>query len=472
MIISTSRFTTKNIALVLVLIVPYKITFGQDSADISFVESFIANFNRKNFSSIYNSTSNEFQKKVSRENFLQIFSSVYEQAGTITTFQFSDKPSNLHTIYLLYCEKLTLVLTLSLDREQEGIAKGLLLRPYRPNTLQFQSPANKISRLLHSWQNDSLNQGIVIGIIRNGKSEVQYLGYSDLKRKQKIHSETVFEIGSISKPISGIILQSLIIEGQLSIEDRVNKFLPDTIQLPTINGEEILLKHLVTHSSCLPRLPSNFGLGLTNLSNPYQSYTVENLYHYINNATLSCEIGKHIEYSNLGAGLLGLILIRASGKSYNQLVNKYISTPLNALSIGILNQSNNFATGHDFNGNIQIPWEFTDAFIGAGGIDATPSALEKFLLILIKPDSSKLGLAIKQSKETLLKSVQEIGTFWYKQRLNEKQIIWHNGQTGGFNSFIGWIDGSQSGVFVLSNNSTNIATELGMSYLEELALSD
>jgi serine-type D-Ala-D-Ala carboxypeptidase/endopeptidase len=263
----------------------------------------------------------------------------------------------------------------------------------------------------------------------------------------------------------------MILEEKLSLDDPINKFLPDSIQLPEVNNHEVLLKHLVTHSSCFPRLPDNMKLSMQQYQNPYQSYTEKDLLQFLKKITLSCELGKHQEYSNVGAGLLGYVLTRVSHKTYDELVNKYINKPIKSNEIGVLASSPAWATGYNFLGIQQEPWSFTNALVAAGGIDANASSMERLLRKLMNPDNSLFGKAIVASKSTKLNGVQELGTFWVKQKINGKTLIWHNGQTGGFSAFIGWVEGDSKGVFILANNSSAVPTNIGITYLEKLAAS-
>jgi CubicO group peptidase (beta-lactamase class C family) len=103
---------------------------------------------------------------------------------------------------------------------------------------------------------------------------------------------------------------------------------------------------------------------------------------------------------------------------------------------------------------------------GAGGLDASAEGMKKLLSFLTNLDQSLLGKAVNASVETQWKQEQELGTFWVNQTLGNKVAHWHNGQTGGFNAFLGWVEGQPSGVFILSNQSGDVATLLGMAYLE------
>ncbi|MEM4379994.1 MAG: serine hydrolase [Thermoplasmatales archaeon] len=427
------------------------------------MKRFIKEFNSNEYDSIYSKTNQRFKDRISLSNFTSILTSVAQKTGKIKYFEFEQKKDEALEVFNLFCERQSIILTLGLD--DRGKVGTLLLRPLQAGA---GSEKKSVDQLINEWKNDKGSQALVIGEVSKDNAHYQFLGSVDKERQLTPTMKTLFEIGSITKPLAGLILHAMILEGKLSLDDPINKFLPDSVQLPKVNNQEVLLKHLVTHSSCFPRLPDNMKLSIQQLQNPYQSYTNEDLLRFLKKITLSCELGKHQEYSNVGAGLLGYVITHVSQKTFDELVNEYIAKPINSNEIGILGLSPDWATGYNFLGMKQENWTFTSAMVAAGGIDANASSMEKLLRILMHPDNSILGKAIIASKNTKINGVQELGTFWVKQSINNKTIIWHNGQTGGFSAFIGWVEEDGMGVFVLSNNSTITPTKLGLAYLEKL----
>ncbi len=171
----------------------------------------------------------------------------------------------------------------------------------------------------------------------------------------------------------------------------------------------------------------------------------------------------------LGAGLLGYILTKVSGKSYPELFNDRMAKPLKTKSFGVIGASDKWTHGHTGSGAPQPQWTFTDALVGAGGVDASANDLVKVLSFFMKPDQSSLGKAVTASTAVQLPGPQgTFCTFWIQMTKDSKTIVWHNGMTGGFNAFVGWILGTQTGVFILANNGgEDIATGLGMTILAE-----
>ncbi|HEX8060630.1 MAG TPA: serine hydrolase [Cyclobacteriaceae bacterium] len=447
----------KTPRLFIVLFLVTITTFAQQDPYLRFAKTFADNYNNQTFGAIHDYTNSAFQAQVSKDQIVQILTAAFLNSGKINEIKLADSAVN-RRVYNLICERGGYALTVSLD-EAEKVG-GLFIRPLdMPTTSQG---------VITKWKADKNNAGLVIGRLVNGNPEIQYMGFANKVKSTAIDGTTIFEIGSISKPMTGLLLQTLIAEKKISLDDPVNKFLPEGSRLPKVKDKDILIRHLVTHTSCLPRMPGNFNS--TNMSDPYQSYSEKDLLAFLPRITTGhCEVGTTHLYSNLGAGIVGYVLTKVSGKVYSDLFDDRIAKPLKTKSLGIDGVSPKWAQGYLANGTPQPQWSFTDALIGAGGVDATADDLVKLLSFLMKPDQSALGKAVVASTPVLFsKGRDTFGTFWVRQAVGDKTVIWHNGMTGGYNAFIGWIEGTQTGTFVLSNNGgADVATGLGLMILGE-----
>ena len=168
--------------------------------------------------------------------------------------------------------------------------------------------------------------GIVVGLLdADGTRRVLTAGRADNKGLV-LDGNTVFEIGSITKTFTASLLADMVARGEVRLSDRVQQYLPASVKIPTRNGREITLLDVVTVSSGLPGMPSNFKPA--DPGNPYADYTVRQMYDFLSGYTLPRDIGSKYEYSNLGMGLLGHTLALKAGKSYYDLLNDRILTPL------------------------------------------------------------------------------------------------------------------------------------------------
>ena len=153
--------------------------------------------------------------------------------------------------------------------------------------------------------------GIVVGVIEpNGRRVVAY-GHLANGDPRTVDGDTIFEIGSVSKVFTSLLLADMVNRNEVALDDPAAKYLPDDVTLPERSGKAITLLDLSTHSSGLPPLPTN--LKPKDPRNPYAGYTVDDLYQFLSGYTLPRDPGSEFEYSNLGAGLLGHLLASPRG---------------------------------------------------------------------------------------------------------------------------------------------------------------
>lgn len=327
--------------------------------------------------------------------------------------------------------------------------------------------AQSIEALLRERVDAGETPGIVAAVYRDGKTSYHVYGLADVAGKKPVDSKTLFEIGSITKTFTTIAVAQLAEEGKISLNDPVQKFLPSTVTIPTRGDKAITFLDLATAHSGLPRMPDNFKPG--DNDNPYIDYTVDNLFAFLNGYKLTRDIGMSYEYSNLGMGLLGVIVGRIDEKPYAQSVSKRILSPLKMKST-FLNtpdrKDKNSAVGYSGQEPVKS-WTWTDqsCMQSAGGLLSNAEDMMKYLLANMNPDNSTLGRAMAashQSRSEAGRSSIKIGLGWHIRN----KIVWHNGGTGGFRSFAGFDPEKKMAVVVLTNSSTG-ADDVGFHILDE-----
>src|SRR5580700_6438668 len=153
---------------------------------------------------------------------------------------------------------------------------------------------------------ENLGIGIVVGVIDAKGRRIVSDGSLAKDDKRPLNGDTVFEIGSMTKVFTSLVLMDMVQKGEVALTDPVSKYLPASVKVPERNGRMINLQDLSTQSSGLPRMPSNFNP--KDPLNPYADYSVEQLYQFLSGYQLKRDIGAKYEYSNLGVGLLGHVL--------------------------------------------------------------------------------------------------------------------------------------------------------------------
>jgi len=316
--------------------------------------------------------------------------------------------------------------------------------------------------------------GIVVGIIEpRGRRIVAYGGVNQGDTRP-LNGDTIFEIGSATKVFTSLLLADMVRRGEVALSDPVAKYLPAEVKVPERGGRVITLLDLSTHTSGLPRLPTN--LRPQDSANPYVDYTAEQLYRFLSSYELPRDIGSEFEYSNLGAGLLGFALARRAGMGYEELVRKRITGPLGMKSTGITltpEMKARLAAGHNSELKAVPNWDF-DALAGCGALRSDANDLLTFLAANLGYIKSPLASAMASMRAvrraTGSASLGEIGLGWLMVKPSSYEIVWHNGGTGGYRSFIGFVPSTRVGVVVLSNTFTATGVDdIGMHLLDSHA---
>ena len=299
--------------------------------------------------------------------------------------------------------------------------------------------------------------GIVVGLVDpTGRRTISYgkFGASDIR---VVDADTVFEIGSVTKVFTSLLLADMVERREVSLADPVAKYLPAGVKMPERNGRQITLEDLATHTSGLPRLPSN--LHPQDAANPYADYSVEQLYQFLSGYQLTRDIGSGYEYSNLGGGLLGHVLARRAGIDYEKLVRTRICDPLGMRStvITLSNEmKSRFAVGHDATMQRVAYWDLP-TLAGAGALRSTANDLATFVaanLGYVKSPLAPAMAAMLTVRRPTGSPGLDIGLGWHILTRDGHEIVWHNGGTGGFRSFIAFERKTGIGVVVLSNAET------------------
>src|SRR5438552_3667921 len=134
-------------------------------------------------------------------------------------------------------------------------------------------PPNEEIRKILVQRIDEAKQGvgIVVGVIEsNGRRIVSY-GALAKGDKRPLDGDTVFEIGSITKVFTSLLLSDMVQRGELALNDPIAKYLPSSVKVPDRGSRAITLQDLSTHTSGLPRMPTNFNP--KDAANPYADYS-------------------------------------------------------------------------------------------------------------------------------------------------------------------------------------------------------
>jgi CubicO group peptidase (beta-lactamase class C family) len=338
-----------------------------------------------------------------------------------------------------------------------------------PGGLGAQSPVpdSALNAVLQERVASKRAVGIVLVALEKGKP-ARVLTAGTTGSSVALDGNTVFEIGSVTKVFTTAILANMVQRGEVRLDDPVSKYLPATVHVPSRAGKQITLLDLATQSSGLPRLPTN--LKPANMANPYADYSVQQLYDFLSGYELTRDIGSKFEYSNLGVGLLGHVLSLRAGKSYEALVTERILKPLGMHDTRITftpAMLAHLALGHNDAGTVVGNWDLP-TFAGAGGLRSTPNDMLKFLAANLDSTLGPAARALAHAHTAIRDTDQptmRIGLAWLTVNPFGTPVIWHNGQTGGYHTFIGFDPTHNRGVVILANSSRSI-DDIGLHMLE------
>ncbi len=317
-------------------------------------------------------------------------------------------------------------------------------------------PDNEIHKILADRIGpENLGIALVVGVIdAKGRRVVAY-GSLAKDDRRPLNGDTIFEIGSITKVFTSLVLMDMVQKGEVAVTDPVSKYLPASVKVPERNGKNITLQDLSTQSSGLPRMPENFHP--KDPLNPFADYSVDQLYEFISGYQLTRDIGSLYEYSNLGFGLLGHVLALRAGTDYASMVKSRILDPLGMKDTSVVltpEMKARLAIGHGPGQNAVPNWDLSEAMAGAGALRSSTNDMLTFLAANLGYIETPLAAAMAEEISIRRQAVSpdlQIAYAWHVQTKNGNSIISHDGGTGGYRTYMGFDPKTRAGVVVLSN---------------------
>ncbi|WUH24050.1 beta-lactamase family protein [Streptomyces sp. NBC_00448] len=290
---------------------------------------------------------------------------------------------------------------------------------------------------------------LVLAVSRAGRRTVATGGTADPRLPRTSLS---YELGSLSKTFTVLLLAELAREGALGLDDPLAAHLPG-LELPYPNSRAITLRHLATHTSGLPRVPRDLipGALLRPYTNGYAGYDRERLLRTFARTRTRHAPGSHWHYSNLGLALLGPALEGALGSDYATLLTERVLRPLGLArtTIGPAAAGSPAATaaiGHRPDGRTPLPSTDMAAFTSAGAIRATPGDLLRYAEALLSPDEAGAPAPLRDALRDVQVPQLRRGLghrhthtlTWYLHPAPGGPILFHAGATFGHQSFLGF----------------------------------
>jgi serine-type D-Ala-D-Ala carboxypeptidase/endopeptidase len=305
--------------------------------------------------------------------------------------------------------------------------------------------------------------GLSIGVVNNGRKYIYNYGTVEKGKTQLPTSKTIFELASIAKTFTGILLAQGILDHKLSLDDDIRKYMPGNFPNLQYQGHPLKIVNLANHTSGLPA-------ELPNLDNFKDEFTVLKMYDLYTNDKFLADLhrvkidtlpGINYGYSNAGMKLLGFILEKVYGLSYQELLKKFISGPLDMPATRTelaISDTTSYTKGYNADG-MTMPHGNWNMFGGAGAIISSSHDMLNYLTANINEALPAIRLSHNQTFTTHNFSM---GLGWQiTQNTMNGTRIWKSGGALGFRAYCAFVPDKKVGIIWLSNRSDILEDELG-----------
>lgn len=333
-------------------------------------------------------------------------------------------------------------------------------------------------------ETDKQAVGLAAVMVDGDKVRIVTHGAMGVDKSDPITPDTLFEVGSITKTFTALLLADMVVKGEVKLDDPVEKWLPQDLRglkLRDHTGAPIRLVDLATHRSGLARMPDNMPNGTR--FDPYVDYRERELLAYLKSREILVESegGKTTrkrdeayEYSNLGFGLLGYVLGRAANTPYAELLQKRVLTPLGLTSTYLdipRGELARFSNGHyldrDATLKLHKHWRF-DVIAPAGALLMSARDMGHYAQAASGAVDSPLKAAFALAQKKYGDGMSQMnpqGLAWILAPLNGRTMYSHDGMTGGFSSSL-WVDPERKSAVAVLSNAANPVTDIALHLIE------
>ncbi|WP_299278189.1 serine hydrolase [uncultured Psychroserpens sp.] len=277
--------------------------------------------------------------------------------------------------------------------------------------------------------------GAIVYVKQKGKVLYEKaFGKSNIELNVDMKTKNTFNIASISKEFTAMSILQLMEKGKLSLEDNLNKYLPNYSK----NGDKIKIKHLLSHTS---GLKSHTDTIWANTDGRRYFESMENVLNYFKKDVIKFEPGERHDYCNLNFNVLAYIIEQTSGMSYSEYVEEHIFKPLDMTDSYIPNEGQvipNLSTGYELKDNkiVYARYHSLNQTRGSSSIHTTVQDLAKWYEGLMNSKVvSRTTLRKAWSPFVLNNGMSEVyGYGFYSGEKFNKTAIFHNGFIFGYST--------------------------------------
>ncbi len=315
-----------------------------------------------------------------------------------------------------------------------------------------------IDPLAATYLESPKNIGLVVGILKNGESAVYGYGSLASDLPAAPGAQTVFEVGPIEKTFIGTILARLVNDGELGLDDPIDKYLSESLVTPRFKGQDITLEHLASHTSALPLRPSN--LEDVGQKNPYANYRIELLYEALQENEIEVEPGTQYNYSDFGYAVLTHIIKIETALKFDKLIESIITEPIGLTATRLeLTETTASRLAQPHLEGKPIDLRDDPVMIGPGSLLSNAEDLLAYIQAQWVLDEGALpaAMALSRQKQRPTNSpFTSSGLGWLIDSENALDIIHAEGTTEGSSCYLGFVLDARIGVVVLSNSESPV----------------
>lgn len=306
--------------------------------------------------------------------------------------------------------------------------------------------------------------GLVVAIVDDSGSRVVAYGRVLRGSEEPVTGESVFEVGSVTKVFTSLLLAQMAEAGEVRLDDVIAKFVPPSVKSP--RTRQVKLLHLSRHTAGFPLFPDN--VRPVDPLNPRDVYSSQALFEFVNRYSTAHVPGTFHLYSNVGPALLAELLARRGKVDFETALRRRILEPLRMRRTGLaltpeLRAAH--ALGHTREGR-PLPLGDVRGLLGAGSLRTTGNDMARFLAANLGLADSSLAAAMRSTHETGADHQMpdlHMGLGWFHSTILDTRLVVHGGATDGFNAYVGLDLAGRRGVAVLANSEhevQNLATHL------------
>lgn len=313
-----------------------------------------------------------------------------------------------------------------------------------------------VNEAASKFMSDPAHIGLSIGIIKDGKKYSYNFGTAEKDKNIRPSSSTIYEIASVTKSFTGILLAHAILEKRIALTDSIQKYIPSLANL-AYRGTPVTIFNLAGHTSGLPKFV------------PTPPPNLSPINYWVHNDAISKEVfldelakfkpetkpGTMFIYSNADTQLLGIILERIYHMSFAELIKKYITGPAHMKNTGIaIKNTNDFAKGYNGKGELAPRLTWWDKIPAAASLRSNVKDMLNYLQLNLNEDDPAIMLAHKPIQQVTDEGAENIGLYWLNKKTEKGyREIFHAGGSVGHTSLCVICPHTQTGIICFANDA-------------------